>query len=589
MKSKSFTLAIIILLIDNTINQVLDPRHYAKEGEKFSDLIRISVKVQKEVKDASETDRADYINSVFSSLGNGGITLYEGTFTDVTSKFDVTYTANEFLAKKQATFVYNIKPKESTEHIEGWMTLAGKSYNDFKDGTSTSTTDPVTSVNDSNGEEIFIKARWIANRNIQKLFKIFFTILKFFFNIVMILITLGRPFMPIWMQMRAAWIGQSVILFQLTTYAGLTPGTFGGLIDDCFAGMIESSRKYFLIKIMPGFRKEQGFVFYEYYQNNLRSYLLEECFLEVIFVLVISVAAFVLKLTSREDRGQTKIVRIVRTWLSSIYIFTFTPVVVFFVTSLFTFGLIKDRSLFTILDVLIGSIVMIFYSIQVGNMIRGINTIKHLHSVHAYDDGKVIVEQGLDWAFDTFVCKETKSPVRVFEFFLYAILAGIWGLGYLGGVFSVFAIVVIYCMLLTLTVSRHRAHDTGTNEREEQKSVINLTLVHLILKMVEYMLLMIFWILPKMTLSQVKVLTWVYLVVFLINIFLLFIQILLRLVNLTTKPEYYEERVKIFNVDPEDPYGENRANDYKDDGFYDDNEGIELRPDDRRRETQTFD
>ena len=71
----------------------------------------------------------------------------------------------------------------------------------------------------------------------------------------------------------------------------------------------------------------------------------------------------------------------------------------------------------------------------------------------------------------------------------------------------------------------------------------------MILKLVEYMLMILFWILPEMSLRQVKVLTWVYMVVFSVGLVVLLAQFGMRLASLGNKPEYFDERVKMFEVE----------------------------------------
>jgi len=44
-----------------------------------------------------------------------------------------------------------------------------------------------------------------------------------------------------------------------------------------------------------------------------------------------------------------------------------------------------------------------------------IHNINYLHGKHVYQEGKVRVEQGLDWAFDTYIYKDTQVRKRKLE------------------------------------------------------------------------------------------------------------------------------------------------------------------------------
>jgi hypothetical protein len=57
--------------------------------------------------------------------------------------------------------------------------------------------------------------------------------------------------MPEWARLRAIWVGQTVIYYQLLVYSGLIPGVFGYTIDKGQEGMIKSSRRYFFIDTIP--------------------------------------------------------------------------------------------------------------------------------------------------------------------------------------------------------------------------------------------------------------------------------------------------------------------------------------------------
>jgi len=572
MRHKSITLLSIILL-GSTLS-LLDPAGYDIAGLGFSKILKVDLNQNGEMDNVSENSRLDYIRGIYNLNNPGLMKLYErsssSTFDAVNEKtglFDVSLEPNIFLAKKRADIVYRLEPKQSFEYIDGIVVMDGVTYDEMESGTIKSVT--IESIKNDNDNEILIPAFWKTKKNWQGFSEWVFGFIKIIFNVVMVAMTVGRPFMPDWMKLRAAWVAQTVIFYQLTMYVGLTPGRFGGMIDQIFSGMLWNTRRYAFIGPWPQFKEETGFIFYKYYQHGFRNHFFEECFIEVCLVVFFSILSFMVSLASQDENGQSPIVKTVKEMTSMIYLFTFIPIMVHLPVTLFAWAILDDQQFYTIFNVLLGIAVLLFYSIQIGNMIKGMDMIKYLHDNSRYDQGRTINEQGLDWAFDSFLSKNSHFALRLAEYFFYIFIAMIWTSGYLWNGFAIFAILIAYIGLLVITgIRRANMEDLNSNERRQQRTIVEFTCIHLLLKVIEFLLLQTFTLFKKMKLKNVKLITWFYMIIFTINIFVILGQLILRLLNLGLKPEYNDERENLWkkgaqnNAKYNSNYDQNTASKY---------------------------
>lgn len=85
-------------------------------------------------------------------------------------------------------------------------------------------------------------------------------------------------------------------------------------------------------------------------------------------------------------------------------------------------------------------------------MVRGTNHIAYLHAKGVYQVGKVAIEQGIDFCFDTYISMDTKISIRVIEFMIYGIMALIWTTGYLVQSVACVFILILYIVLFSFTV-----------------------------------------------------------------------------------------------------------------------------------------
>jgi hypothetical protein len=77
-----------------------------------------------------------------------------------------------------------------------------------------------------------MNTQWVTETDFKAFSCTVFSILKILINLLILYVVFYRPFSHENYKLRLIWIGQSVIYWQLMVYSGLSPGVFGGLIDD---------------------------------------------------------------------------------------------------------------------------------------------------------------------------------------------------------------------------------------------------------------------------------------------------------------------------------------------------------------------
>lgn len=372
---------------------------------------------------------------------------------------------------------------------------------------------------------------------------IIFSISKILVNIIIVYITFARPFMPEWTKLRAIWVGQSVIYYQLLVYSGLVPGVFGYTIDRGQEGMIKSSRRYFFLDTIPKIDADQDFVVYKFIQNDLIPKILEEALVEVISMVAITVVVLVLKLMSKGLR-EHKVLRIAREIKSSIYVFSFIPFVVHFTHNLLSISYSKDTSFWSILAIMCGLGIVAIYLNHFFRMAQGISDINFLHSREVYQTGKTRIEQGLDWAFDSYISMDTNVKVRVAELVVYVIFAGNYATGYVIGAFSATVSLLMYIFLLVANLHKYKKYVTGTNERDIQKKITLFSIIHLGLITFNHLIYFFFWIFKGMGLGAVKFWTWMWYIATFADLVIILVQLGFRLYTMNIIPTYVEEQKK---------------------------------------------
>lgn len=502
-------LAPLIIRIKSQNNKYLPSGFWVIENTRISRVIRMSLKNQEGLRISSAEEKSKYVIENFLNKNNL-VQYFSGTTpeSEVTSKYSNNIANNEALTKIGSITV-NSRPKESVDFLSGQMTIKGISYQEWKSGSQASggtTPSLIEKANEGDTEIIEFNAQWITEADWKQNFYIIWSIFKGVMNIIMIYVTFARPFMEEYKKLRAIWIGQSVMYYQLFMYSGLTVGVFGGLIDDIQEGIIKASRRWFMfIPSNPGFSEEKGFVIYKFYQNDLIPLVLEEAFLESILVLGTTLIYFIAKFYFSE-----KTLKIIREIKSSIYLFCMLPLFVHTMHTFIVHSLLRDRTFYIILNLLVGIMIFVIYLVKLIYMADTIRQINYLHSRGAYQEGKVDYEQGSDLAFDTYVSMDTNVKLRVLEFLTYLFIFFIWAIGYLAASATATLTFLYYVFLAYAAWQKFSNFKLGTIERKYQKRVLLMSLFHTILISIQHFIFLLFWWMKNIKVSTVKILTYFY-------------------------------------------------------------------------------
>jgi hypothetical protein len=155
---------------------------------------------------------------------------------------------NPALAKKGSIVAF-VRPKRANGpgngklYLKGALTIQGTPYQ----ATRRNLQDLSNPGKTGDAEELFINTQWITSTDLRSLSCTVFSILKILLNLIILYVVFARPFVQEKYKLRLIWIGQTIIYYQLMIYSGLSPGVFGGFIDDIQEGMLEASRKYFYV------------------------------------------------------------------------------------------------------------------------------------------------------------------------------------------------------------------------------------------------------------------------------------------------------------------------------------------------------
>ena len=257
-------------------------------------------------------------------------------------------------------------------------------------------------------------------------------------------------------------------------------------------------------------------------------------------MVTITIVVLVLKVKSRGVR-EWEPLRIAREIKSSIYVFSFIPFVVHFTHQMLSVSYSKDHSFFSILAIISGLALLCIYWNHFFRMAQGIRDINHLHSKAVYQSGKVRIEQGLDWAFDTYISMETNIPVRIIELFAYIIFAANYASGYVIGAFSASFSWIVYVFLLVANIQKMSKYVTGTNERDVQKKITMFSIVHLALITANHTIYLFFWLFSGMGLGATKFWTWVWYIFTFADLIVVCVQLGFRLYTMRIVPEHIKQ------------------------------------------------
>lgn len=520
-------------------------------GDTRGRMLRIAFRTNQRLEDfAKETDefKMNYgIKSFFepSEAGEKVIRLYLGDKTnnefkdEITDDFDLTMSNNPRMVATKQLIHTKFVAKKSYEPFEACIVLKGDLPYGDNDPLKTNSKKMSSFCN-----KIEARGQWIVGFNWEGLGFVVFSILKIIMNLAALGMIFVRPFFPKYARLKFAWVGQSVILFQLLMYSPLTTGSFGGVIDELHKGMIKASRRVFFLKIEPNFnetfRKESAFAFqvYKYYDFGLVAAITEELLIGTVAMLVMLIATGIVNLGNN-----TRVKRIVNEMKSCLGLVYFIPFSVFFSYNLFMYSISSTfLEFWSIVNNVISIIFLIFYGITIMRMVTTVYYINYLHGRAVYQEGKVDVEQGSDWAFDTFPSMNTNVWLRVLEFLVLILLGPTYVNTYEWGVLAPFTILVSWILLLAFTINKLKTFEGGTDEREATFAVSKLTLIIYSFRCLEFLILGILNGF-RMSLGAIKIFTWIYMILLLLDIIAVLLQLGLRVRTLTKKPDYIKDMI----------------------------------------------
>lgn len=150
------------------------------------------------------------------------------------------------------------------------------------------------------------------------------------------------------------------------------------------------------------------------------------------------------------------------------------------------------------------------------------------------------MEQGLDWAFDSYISMETKVWIRILEFVCYIILALAFCGGFVLDATSAAISFFIYIILLIIQIQKFVSYIVGTEERDVQKKMTIYSIAHLVCIFLNHAIYCIFWIFHSMSLGVAKFFTWAWYILTFLSLLILLIQLFHRLFGMFVKPKYVD-------------------------------------------------
>ena len=357
-------------------------------------------------------------------------------------------------------------------------------------------------------------------------------------NLTIILITIFRPFMPIYARMRASWIGQTIIYYQLLVYSGLVPGVFGYTIDMGQEGMLKSSRRYAFGHTAPKVDSEQEFLVFKYVQNDFVPKIFEEVHAELLCLMFITLVCLILKALHTRGVKEMRFFEIAKNIRSSVFLFAFVPFFVHYTHNLISLAYSKDHTAYSVIFMVIGTFKVVIYINNFKKMAQGISDINTLHSKGVYQEGRTRMEQGMDWGFDTYVSMDTNITLRLLEIFGFILITLLFTGGFVMFTTAAAVSLAVYVFLLIASINKYTKYAVGTQERDTQKRITLFSIFHLICITINHIIYIIFWIAKELSLAGTKVLTYIWYIFTFMSLAILIIQLVWRLLTLSQIPEY---------------------------------------------------
>lgn len=97
---------------------------------------------------------------------------------------------------------------------------------------------------------------------------------------------------------------------------------------------------------------------------------------------------------------------------------------------------------------------------------------------------------------------------------------------------------MLCCLLMFTNINKYIKYEVGTEERDTQKRIALLSLIHNALMIFAHVIYLIFWATEGISLKGVKICTWFWYVITFASLLVLLIQLFYRLFTMMREPEY---------------------------------------------------
>jgi len=239
-------LFIIVILSQVCMTQYIQIVNYAVSDLRLSHLFRISFRpmIDRNDLDLSDSARTAYIDGEFAASRTTAIELYDENGV-IVPDVKAEIIENTPLAKAFFSLECEWTPSASHEpYPNSGLKLLGSDINGVTKGPNAAS------------EKIHIPAQYVIGTDVKNIMYIIFQIANIIFFVARYGITFLRPFMSVHNKLKTAWVGQTVIYFQLLCFTGLTPGAFGWTIDKGQEGMMKATRYMFFLKSVLSVNEE---------------------------------------------------------------------------------------------------------------------------------------------------------------------------------------------------------------------------------------------------------------------------------------------------------------------------------------------
>ena len=426
------TIALLLLQAHPTLTESLyiQTQEYSFKSSKLGRFIPFSFSNSLNIGQTTPNQKYQYINQFIlkSSQTKEVIRFFENFKLDleITSLYNVSVVENKYFAEEFASFIAKIHPKQSLEPWNGCIFFETTPYQhtNLSDSGSFIKTGPGPSLSSSdNCKPLSMSGQWVPSFNFGTYAWLLFSTIKLVMNLAALGVTFGRPFLPKWAKLRAIWVSQVVIYWQLYMYIGLCPGLFGGVVDQIQEEALHASNRYlYLIRSrkadLAHLTRISTYPIYKYYLNEVLPSLTDDLLIESSALLIAILADFVLGIW-----GSKKSKIVCQEIKSGITQFVMVPMLVYIPVVIFVYARIGYLENFEgffnfALAVFFGS----YYLVRLTKMALYISEMKYLYNKRVFQLGKADFEYGSDLALDTYPSINTNGWVRTAEHCVYIVL-----------------------------------------------------------------------------------------------------------------------------------------------------------------------